>query len=345
MRNLLKVTGILLGLAVLAGIVTAALMPWMDRWGATDVELAASLPGDELVPLPRYSYNRAVTVHAAPEQIFPWLLQMGAERGGLYSYTWIETYVLQCKLVNADRVHPEWQALRVGDQVKMCPGDFGPPPYDVASIEPDHALVLGHYENGVWLDTWQFILMPQSDGTTRLLLRARDMKTGWIWSVIRPGQFIMERGMLLGIKARAEANNLAVVPTPQIFLPQTEAVPRDGILLEGVHLDIAGVILDQTFPASCTGSEPACTQAGPGHMFLSIAFTARDRPEGQMLAYKNLPTVQVVLPGEPRIANSIQQYDSTTHILTIGFRVPEHAAVFGLKWDGLTEIPLYPASR
>ena len=58
---------------------------------------------------------------------------------------------------------------------------------------------------GEWLNTWRFILRPQPDGITRLLLRSWDTKTGGMWNVIRPGQFIMERGMLLGINERAEA--------------------------------------------------------------------------------------------------------------------------------------------
>ena len=64
-----------------------------------------TFPGDELVPSPRYVYNRAVTVHATPAEIYPWLVQMGAERGGMYSYEWFETNLLRCELINADRIH------------------------------------------------------------------------------------------------------------------------------------------------------------------------------------------------------------------------------------------------
>jgi len=215
MKKFLKLVGILAGLTVLAVIVIVALMPWMDRWGATEAEIAASFPGDELIPLPAISYNRAVTVNATPEEIYPWIVQLGAERGGMYSYTWFETNILQCELINADRIHEEWQGLKKGDLVKMCPGDFGPTPYEVVLIEPNNAIVLGHkrstpqsgsvdQEDGQWSDVWQFVLLPQTDGTTRLVLRSRDMKTGGFWDIIRPGVFIMERGMLLGIKERAE---------------------------------------------------------------------------------------------------------------------------------------------
>jgi hypothetical protein len=204
MKKFFKIAGVLAGLAILAVVVVIALMPWMDRWGATSDEINATYPGDELVPSPRSVYNHVVTVNAAPEKIYPWLVQMGAERGGMYTYGWFETNILRCELINADRIHKEWQGLKEGDKVKMCPGEWGPPAYEVAYLEPDHAVILGHQANGQWSDIWQFILIPQADGTTRLVARGRDTKPGTIWDVIRPGQFIMERGMLLGIKERAE---------------------------------------------------------------------------------------------------------------------------------------------
>ena len=209
MKKFLKMVGVFAGLAVLAVIVIVALTPWMDRWGATSAEINAAFPGDELVSSPRYVYNRVVTINATPEEIYPWLVQMGAERGGMYTYSWFETNILRCELINADRIHEEWQGLNVGDKIKMCPGDWGPPAYEVALLVPDHAVVLGHQENGQWSDVWQFILVPQADGTTRFVARGRDTKTGTIWDVIRPGQFIMERGMLLGIKERAEGMSQA----------------------------------------------------------------------------------------------------------------------------------------
>ncbi len=204
MKKFLKLVGILAGLAVLMVIAIILLMPWMDRYGATDNEVTASYSGDELLPSPRVIYTRAISINAAPEEIYPWIVQLGADKGGMYSYTWFETNILQCELVNANRIHEEWQDLKVGDQVKMCPDPKQPPAYEVAKIEPDRAIVLGHYENGKWVDVWQFVLVPQTDGSTRLILRSRDAKEGWIWDLIRPGEFIMARGMMLGIKERAE---------------------------------------------------------------------------------------------------------------------------------------------
>ena len=204
MKLFLKIIGIFFAAIVIGIIAIVLLMPVMDRWGASPQEISASLPGDELVPSPRVTYTRAISIDAAPEKIYPWILQLGADRGGMYSYTWFETNVLRCKLVNADRIHEEWQHLEVGDKVKMCPDENMPPAYIVARIDPDQAIVLGHQEDDQWVEAWQFTLVPQEDGSTRLLIRSRSAAEGWFWDVIRPGEFIMMRGMMLGIKDRAE---------------------------------------------------------------------------------------------------------------------------------------------
>jgi hypothetical protein len=203
-KKFFKTIGILAGLGILAIILMFALLPWMDRYGATDAEIAASYPGDELVPNPRITYTRAVPINASPEEIYPWVVQLGADKGGMYSYTWFETNILQCELVNADRIHEEWQDLKVGDKVKMCPDENMPPAYIVAMIEENNAIVLGHKENDDWVEVWQFNLVPQDDGTTRLVIRSRSAAEGWFWDVIRPGEFIMMQRMMLGIKERAE---------------------------------------------------------------------------------------------------------------------------------------------
>jgi hypothetical protein len=207
LKKTMKILIVLIGLVALVVAALVLLTPWMDRWGATDEEIAAVYPGDELLAVPASFVNRAVTIHTTPEKIYPWIVQLGAGKGGYYSYSWFETNLLNCRLVNADQIHNEWQGLKVGDQVTMCPGNSGPPPYTVAMIKPDQAVVLGHQENGKWVDLWQFVIVPQTDGSSRLILRTRTNAVGGFWNVIHPGVFIMERGMLLGIRDRAEANN------------------------------------------------------------------------------------------------------------------------------------------
>lgn len=106
MKKLLMLLAVLVVLVGIVTVVVIAFRPWMDRLGATDAEVVATLPGDDLVPDPYTSTTRAVTIAAAPEAIYPWLVQMGADKGGLYSYTWIERAIF-CPMVNADRIHPE----------------------------------------------------------------------------------------------------------------------------------------------------------------------------------------------------------------------------------------------
>lgn len=193
-------------MGVIAAVAFAwVVRPWYMRWGASDAEVAAALPGDEYVPSPRTLTTKAVTIQASPEQIFPWLVQMGADKGGWYSHASIEG-LLNCPIVNADRLHPEWQTVSVGDPVKMCPGEFGPPPYTVVAFEKDHFMIWGHLEaDDSWNDVYQFVLQPAGNGETRLVFRSRSNSVGLIWGVLEPGFFIMESGMLQGIKQRVEA--------------------------------------------------------------------------------------------------------------------------------------------
>jgi hypothetical protein len=195
----------LVGLGIIAWVVyTMAILPKIDRWGATEAEISTTLPGDEFVAQPLSIYNRAINIQAAPEKIYPWLVQMGADKAALYSYTFIEN-MINCPQTNADRIHPEWQGLKPGDPVKMCPAEFGPPPFTTAAVVRNQAVVMGHQNtDGTWSDTWQFIIVPQTDGTSRLILRTRTTMVGGLWDAIHPGVFIMEYGMLNGIKTRAE---------------------------------------------------------------------------------------------------------------------------------------------
>lgn len=204
MKLFLKIIGVFLATIVIGVVVIVLLMPWMDRWGASAEEISASLPGDELVSSPRITYTRAETINASPEQIYPWVVQIGAEKGGWYSYEWFETNALRCPISNADRIHEEWQGLQVGDPVKMCPDENMPPAYEVARMDPNQAIVLGHQDGDQWVEVWQFVLVPQEDESTRFIIRSRSAAEGWFWDVMRPGEFIMMRGMMLGIRERAE---------------------------------------------------------------------------------------------------------------------------------------------
>jgi hypothetical protein len=138
---------------------------------------------------------------------------MGQGRGGLYSYEWLEN-LIGCDIHNADRIVPEWQNLQPGDPVRIYPEGNGPPPFRVAQVRPGEALILGHQADvttydpaGEWTDTWQFVLQPVDDTHTRLLIRTRTAHYTPLFRAIAPGVFMMERGMLRGIRDRAEAGS------------------------------------------------------------------------------------------------------------------------------------------
>lgn len=207
MPALLIILLVIGGLVVIGIIALRLARPWYMRWGATDEEVKKQLPGDDLKPIYERIRTRGITIHATPAQIYPWLVQMGQGRGGLYSLEWLENLVgLQFK--NADRIHPEWQVIKIGDLVRMGPDGKAPPPYEVAAIYPDRALILGHQEkDGRWFDTWQFVLEPLERKSTRLVIRSRyDLWHNFFDAIVEPITFIMERGLMYGIKERVEEN-------------------------------------------------------------------------------------------------------------------------------------------
>ena len=203
------------GIATWLGYRTIA-RPCHTTWGTTDAERRRPWPGDDLIPAPRDVTTRAITIHAPADRVWPWLAQLGADKGGLYSYTGLER-LIGCPLVNADRIHPEWQAVQPGDKVRLCPGADVPPPYEVIDVQPNRALVLGHrlgpndppVPDSLWFDTWAFLLDPVDAGTTRLLVHTRSSQRLAWQRVIEPGVFVMEYGLLHGVQARAETRQAA----------------------------------------------------------------------------------------------------------------------------------------
>jgi hypothetical protein len=178
---------------------------WMNRWGATSSDLARVMSGDSLLPEATYSGTTAVTVTAKPEHIWPWLVQIGYQRGGLYSYDWLDRLFGYLDRPSATRILPEFQRLAVGDVIPMGRG----PSWPVAVVEPNRALVLDMRNLGGLDWVWQFGLYPVDDTHTRLVsrssVRARAAWARLLTHAIEPAGFVMTRRMLLGLKERAEA--------------------------------------------------------------------------------------------------------------------------------------------
>lgn len=180
--------------------------PWHLRWGATDEEMQMPLPGDELVSSLDSGATHAITIDAPVREVWPWLVQIGQDKGGFYSYTWLENLV-GCHMRNAGRIMPEFQNLRVGDTVRLHPKA---PSLPVLICDPPQALVLGSNMDSP--GTWGLYLKGVGENRTRLIIRGRGGwgpgLLNWIvkYVVFEPAHFIMERKMLLGIKQRAEAS-------------------------------------------------------------------------------------------------------------------------------------------
>ena len=111
---------------------------WMSRWGTASTDVKRVMAGDGLIVRPTFTYTMATTVNAQPEHIWPWLVQMGYQRGGLYSYDWLDRLFGFLDRPSADRIIPEFQHLSVGDKIPLPRGQG----YPVAAIEPGRALVL-----------------------------------------------------------------------------------------------------------------------------------------------------------------------------------------------------------
>jgi hypothetical protein len=174
------------------------------RWGATGADLQRAMPGDRDVQLPNYDTTVAVTIDSRPDDIWPWLMQMGYRRGGLYSYDWLDRLFGFLDRPSAERVLPEFQDLKVGDVIPIGRGGG----FAVKTVDPYRALVLAGEADGVaW--AWQFGLYPLGERRTRLVSRnrARYVPTAGariFMCLLEPAAFIMTRKMLLGIKRRAE---------------------------------------------------------------------------------------------------------------------------------------------
>ncbi len=191
--------------------------PRILRRGATDEEVAGVLPGDEMVPPGASRSTMATTIAATPEQIWPWLVQIGWSRAAFYSYNRIEG-LLGMDLHNADRVHLEWQNLTVGDTMWMSHPRLSYlfPETKAVMIHPNHALVFAIYGQPDSTDpsgAWSFVLEPVDDQSTRLIARLQICPPPLlgklvIYGFMEPAHFFMQDGMFRGLKERIQTEGL-----------------------------------------------------------------------------------------------------------------------------------------
>ena len=185
------------------------------NWGTTKEECDTALPGDELVDQPAVQTTEGIWIDAPAAAVWPWLVQMGQDRGGMYSYEKLENLV-GLKHRNADRIHPEWQQLAVGDVIRVVPrgwmGLRDGIALPVVALVEGESIVLRLAPPAVPLDgVWSFHLIPHWEDRCRLLVRtrARMRAPGEALGAEAAGPVmaLMTRGMLLGVKRRAEQSS------------------------------------------------------------------------------------------------------------------------------------------
>jgi hypothetical protein len=190
---------------LLAAIYLFVILPAQLHWGATPQEMARSMPGDDLVPSPDFLATRAVTIRGKPEEIWPWLAQMGYRRAGYYGYDLIENIGSERGIRSAVSVLPELQHPKTGDTLpisavaSMVFGQIEPWRYLIwqgSSVPSDGSFV--------------WALYPIDESHTRLVNRARLHYHWNAWSLLAFDLFtefgdpVAVPRILLGIKGRVE---------------------------------------------------------------------------------------------------------------------------------------------
>jgi hypothetical protein len=208
-RSKIFISACMVGAAVVAALVYARLVrPWHLRWGSTPEEAGRLFPGDDFIHDPMVTATHAIAIQAPVERVWQWVVQIGQGRGGFYSYDWLEN-LLGLNIHSTARILPEWQNPQVGDIIPFWPGGGVP----IIQIEPPRLMVLGgsFAPDQPTGGSWAFVLDSPDPKTTRLIARTRvaGFSPRWLSIVLyrillEPAHFIMERGMLLGIKRRAE---------------------------------------------------------------------------------------------------------------------------------------------
>jgi hypothetical protein len=188
------------------------------RAGSTAEERRADLQGDDLVACPQMVTNHATTVQARPEDVWPWLTQMGWHLGGYYTPPWVDTLLFPENWHSLERLDPVLvRDLEVGDIIPD--GQPGTAHYVVTQVEAPRLLLLrssthrppgwGEKYRVAFTWTWCFRLTDLGDGSTRVHLRVRGRTRPWWFTALYvgtliPADYVMATGMLRGLKARAE---------------------------------------------------------------------------------------------------------------------------------------------
>jgi proline iminopeptidase len=205
-------------LGLLAGVYRGVIWRWFRRWGATDAEVLAPFPGADLIPGGKRGATMAVTIDAPPSQVWSWLVQMGCDRAGWYSWDRLDNGGHP----SADQIYPEWQPVAIGDRWASAPS--GRSWFEVAALDPERFLALRaslHLDGRPFQpagprprfysdSSWGFALTELPGGRTRLVVSGYASSHPRALTAIgdlvfwEPAHWIMQTRQLINLKRRAE---------------------------------------------------------------------------------------------------------------------------------------------
>ncbi len=216
----LRIGALAFAFAVLIGVLLSTVRPWYSIWGASQAEVGAHFPGDELSPNGERG-TRAVSIAAASDQVFAWVSQLGQNRGGFYSYELLED-LAGCEMPNVGQLDPALQRWAPGDKLWMYPPDKldGVGYATLLEYQPGRALVFGAHTlpdapREPPSGTWSFIVQSTGERSSRLIVRGSGSPTpnllgvAFNRGVFEPLHFAMERRMMEGIRGLAEGRPIS----------------------------------------------------------------------------------------------------------------------------------------
>lgn len=212
--------------------ITLSLIP---TWGATQAEIARALPGDGLNAHPNLLWTNGITINASPQEVWPWIAQIGDTRGGFYSYTFIENQVGKITgaegytviYTNANQIHPEWQNPQPGEP--LIQGTL-----QVRESEAGHYLLAESIQPAPFMWIWGWYVEPIDADTTRLISRFSIQVPGDAAGnpvmdfMLNAGGFVMQQNMMQSIKLRAEGH------TEPAWIESVEIILWMAALLAGL---------------------------------------------------------------------------------------------------------------
>ena len=205
-------------LAALTGGYIIGVRPRLRRWGATYEEVESAYPGADLVPDSTRGATMATTINAPPSAVWPWLVQMGCDRAGWYSWDRLDNGGAP----SATELHPEWQRIAVGD--RLLSTQNGKTWFVVAALEPERFLALrasydllgrpfdpsGHRPSHFTDSVWCFLLNELPDGGTRLVVSGYATAAPKLLQAVQdflfwePAHWIMQTRQFAVLKRRVE---------------------------------------------------------------------------------------------------------------------------------------------